>query len=143
MLVIMCIAHTRTLRSGSMSCDDHRPLAGAPIQIQQVANNRLGAAYSALYSFWSARHTPSTANPQGVGARRDAYSVILFDHTTLQVVINDFTSSPEQLLGVVLPYPDGGGTNFSAALRTGQDVMEQNWNTERFVTVKPTVTPFF
>jgi len=143
-LIIVYITHTRAFRSGSMSSDDRRPSADAPmtIQIQQVANNRLGSVYSALYGFWSARHTASTANPQGVGARRDAYSVILFDHTTTQVITNDFTRSPEQLLGTVLPYPTGGGTNFSAALQAGQNVMRQNWSTERFVTVKPVSPPF-
>ena len=130
----VCNTHIRAFRSGSMSNYDHQPLGDAPItiQIQQAANNRLGAVYSALHSFWSARHP----NPQGVGARRDAYSVILFDHTTTRVLTNDFTSSPEQLLGAVLRYQADGGTNFSAALRTGQDVMEQNWSAERFATVK-------
>jgi hypothetical protein len=122
-----------------MASNDRRPLADAPMtfQIQQVADNRLGSVYSALYGFWSARDTASTANPPGVGGRRDAYSVILFDHTTTQVITNDFTRSPEQLLEAVLPYPTGGGTNFSAALRAGQDVMEQKWSTERFATVEP------
>jgi hypothetical protein len=119
-----------------MSSTDRRPLPDTPvtIQIERVANNRLGAVYSALHGFWSARHTAITANRQGVGARRDAYSVILFDVTTTQVLTNDFTSSPDDLLGAVLRYRAGGGTNFANALRTGQAVMEQSWSTERFVT---------
>jgi len=120
-------------RSGSMSSSDRQPLAGSPMtnQIRRSANNRLGAVYSALYSFWFARHAATTANQQVIGARRDAYSVILFNHTTANVLINDFTSSPDQLLGTVLRYQADGGTNFSGALRTGQAVMEQNWSTER------------
>jgi hypothetical protein len=122
-------------RSSSMSRNDRGPLADAPMtnQIRFVANNRLGAVYSALYSFWSARHTATTANSQGVGVRRDAYSVVLFDEATTQVLTNNFTSSPDALLHTVLRFRTGDGTNFSEALRAGKVVMEQNWSTERFV----------
>jgi hypothetical protein len=41
----------------------------------------------------------------------------------------------------MLRYQIGGGTNFSAALQTGQAVIEQNWTTERFVTIKPVTHP--
>jgi hypothetical protein len=129
-----------------MSCNDRHPLPDAPMtnQIQWSANNRLGAVYSALYSFWSARHAATTANRQSVGARRDAYSVILFNSVTTQVLTNDFTSSPDQLLGAVLRYGANGGTNFSQALRHGQTMMEHNWSTERFVTLfRLLLTPLF
>jgi hypothetical protein len=119
-----------------MSITDRCPLPDTPmsIRIQRVANNRLGAVYSALHNFWAARHTAITANHQGLGARRDAYSVILFDKITKQVLTNDFTSSPDELLDTVLRYQTGRGTNFVEALRTGQLVMGQNWSTERLVT---------
>ena len=119
-----------------MSCNDRQPLPDAPmtIQIQQVADNRLGAVYSALYSFWLARQAATTGIGQAVCARRDAYSVILFNGATRDVLTNDFTSSPDELLDAVLRYPAGGKTNFTAALRTGQTVMEQYWSTERLVT---------
>ncbi|SRR6266478_5859278 len=131
-------------RSGSMSFDDRRPLANAPMtnRIQQHTNNRLGAVYSALYSFWSARHAATMAGQQTVGARRDAYSVILFNSATTLVLDNDFTNTPDQLLGAVLGHWADGGTNFSAALRAGAAVMEQNWSTERFIprlTISPLV----
>ena len=118
-----------------MSSTDRGPLADAPMtnRIRQTANNRLGAVYSALYSFWSARHAAVTAGRQTTGARRDAYSVILFDHTTTSILTNDFTSSPDQLLDAVLVHGIAGGTNFSEALRAGRVVMEQNWSTERLV----------
>ena len=122
-----------------MSSTDRHPLANAPMtyQIQQWANNRLGAVYSALYSFWSSRNVAVTANRQAVGARRDAYSVILFHGGTTQVLTNDFTSTPDQLLAIVLRHQAGGGTNFTAALQAGQTVMEQNWSTERFAILYP------
>ena len=129
-----------------MSFNDRRPLADAPMtnRIRRSANNRLGAVYSALYSFWSARHAAITANRQGVGVRRDAYSIILFSDSTTSVLTNDFTSSPDQLLDAVLRHGIDGGTNFSGALRTGQAVMEQNWSTERFVTLfRLCATPLF
>ena len=103
--------------------------------IAQYANNRLGAAYSALYGFWSARHAR-------VGARRDAYSVILFNSASTPILINDLTSTPDQLLDVVLGHQAGGGRNFSEALRAGRAVMEQNWSTERLVLIKSISSPF-
>ena len=102
--------------------------------IQQTANDRLGAVYSALYGFWSSRHDAVAVDSQAIGARRDAYSVILFNEATTNVLTNDFTSTPDQLLGTVLSHQADGGTNFTVALRAGRKVMEQNWSTERFVT---------
>ena len=122
-------------RSGSMSIDDRGPLADAPMtnRIRRTTNNRLGAVYSALHGFWSARHAAVTVGRQsGAGARRDAYSVILFESTTRPILTNDFTSTPDQLLDAMLAYQAGGGTNFSEALRAGGAVMGQNWSTERF-----------
>ena len=122
-----------------MSCNDRHPLADAPMTnlIQRSANNRLGAVYSALFSFWSSRHAAVTASRQAAGTRRDAYSFILFNEGPTQVLSNDFTSTPDQLLGTVLRYQASGGTNFTSALRTGQTVMEQNWSTERFAIFCP------
>jgi len=119
-----------------MSRKDRRPLADAPManQIRGSADNRLGAVYSALYSFWSSRHVAVTANRQAVGVRRDAYSVIFFNEEATPVLTNDFTSTPDQLLSTVLHQNAFRGTNFKAALRTSRNVMEQNWSTERFVT---------
>ena len=117
-----------------MSNTDRRPLENAPAtnRIRERADNRLGAVYSALYSFWSARHAAVTSDRQTTGARRDAYSVVLFNATTESVVVNDFTSSPDQLLDIVLNEQTEWGTNFEAALQTSQAVMEDNWSTERF-----------
>ena len=114
---------------------DIRPRSGEQMTelIQQTANNRLGAVYSALYGFWSSRHHAVAAGRQAIRARRDAYSIILFDHATTHVLINDFAKSPDQLLAAVLCHQIGGNTNFTVALRAGQNVMEQHWSTERFV----------
>ena len=117
-----------------MSNTDRRPLPNAPAtnRIRVRADNRLGAVYSALYSFWSARHAAVTSDRQTIGARRDAYSVILFNATAKSVVVNDFARSPDQLLGAVLNEETERGTNFAAALQAGQAVMEDNWSAERF-----------
>lgn len=111
---------------------DKRPLPNTPAsnRIIQHSNNRFGAVLSSLYSFWSAR-AAAVAGPQA--ARRDSYSVILFDHTIVDVVENDFASSPDELLDAVLRYAAYGGTNFTAAVQRGQSVMEQHWSTERCV----------
>jgi hypothetical protein len=117
-----------------MTNEDRRPLADAPAadRIRQHADNRLGAVYSALYSFWSARHAAVTAGQQG-GARHDGYSVVLFNQRTTNVLVNDFTSTPDQLLEIVLAEEPYGRTNFSEALKAARVVMEQHWNTERLV----------
>jgi uncharacterized protein with von Willebrand factor type A (vWA) domain len=116
-----------------MSSGDRRPLANAPAtnQIVRNANNRLGAVYSALYSFWSARHAAVTAGQQTVGARRDAYSIVLFNQRATSILTNDFANSPDQLLAIMLANQAFGGTNFAEALQAGQTVMTQHWNTER------------
>ena len=118
-----------------MSSTDRSPMADAPMtnRIRQTANNRLGTVYSALYSFWSARHAAVTGGRQTVGARRDAYSLILFNSETTTILTDDFTRTPEQLLDAVLSHRAGGGTNFFKALRAGGTVMTQKWSTERFV----------
>ena len=118
-----------------MSSTDRGPLPDAPMtnRIRQFSNNRLGAVYSALYGFWSARHAAVTVSRQATGARRDAYSVVLFNSATTPILINDLTSTPDQLLDAMLNHRAGGGTNFAEALRTGGATMEQNWSTERLV----------
>jgi hypothetical protein len=118
-----------------MSFTDRGPLANSPTthQIMQSANNRLGAIYSALYSFWSARHAAVTSSQQVVGARRDAYSIVLFNESATNILANDFRSSPGELLDLMLPLRASGGTDFSEALQTGKEAMMRHWSTERFV----------
>jgi hypothetical protein len=124
------------LRSSSMRNTDRRPLADAPAAdlIWRHANNRLGAVYSALHSFWSARHAAiTTGQGQQAGARRDAYSVVLFCDRITNVLVNDFTRTPDQLLDTVLVEQAYGCTDFSEALGAAQTIMEENWSTERLV----------
>jgi hypothetical protein len=112
-----------------MTSTDRGPLPGTPVtgRISQRCNNRLGAVYSALYSFWMSRQSAL-----GVGvARRDAYSIIFFDHTIAIAQENDFTSSPDELLEIALRHPPSGGTDYTSALRSTQLVMERRWSTER------------
>jgi len=119
-----------------MGSTDRQPLPGTPVtrQIVGVHNNRVGAVYSALHGFWTSRWSV-VAGGQGQQpqARRDAYSVLLFDSDILNCVSNDFRSSPDQLLSMVLPHGARGGTNYNLAIRTAQTVMQQNWSTERQV----------
>ncbi|KAI6101023.1 hypothetical protein EDD16DRAFT_1526092 [Pisolithus croceorrhizus] len=118
-------------RSGSMSSKDKKPLPNTPAsgRISSRSNNRFGAVLSSLYGFWSARAAAigSSAN----AARRDAYSVILFNSHVVPVIENDFTSNPDQLLDAVLPHAANGGTNFTAAITNAAGVMERHWSTER------------
>ena len=65
---------------------------------------------------------------------RDAYSVILFNNSTKEVLVNDTTSSPDELLKTLLSQPAGGSRDIPAALRAAEAVMVQNWSPERLVT---------
>lgn len=68
---------------------------------------------------------------RAIVARRDAYSVILFDHEMTTCVENDFTSTPDELLSRVLPHQARGGTDYTSALTTTQSLMQRHWSTER------------
>lgn len=68
-------------------------------------------------------------------ARRDSYSVILFDHELHKAISNDFTSTPDALINLLLQYGARGGTNFDMALKAAQQCMEDHWSTERYVTI--------
>ena len=117
-----------------MSSTDRCPLAATPVTslISRHANNRLGAVYSALHGFWSSRQSAFNARGQQVaGHRRDAYSIVLFNSSVHSVIINDFASSPEDLLNSIVSNHAGGGTDFTLALETAETVMCQHWSAER------------
>ena len=116
-----------------MTLNDRRPLSDHPAyaSISRAANNRLGAVFSALHTFWSAR-AAAFYQVAGSGAnRRDAYSVILFNQDCMEVVRNDFNSDPDQLLSGILQHTAEGGTFFNRALSTAEQVMQRYWSTER------------
>ncbi|KAI6157189.1 hypothetical protein BKA82DRAFT_4325642 [Pisolithus tinctorius] len=118
-------------RSSSMLYNDRRPLQNTPASARICArsDNRFGAVLSSLFSFWSAR--AAAVGSGDSAARRDAYSIILFNHGALTVIENDLTSNPDQLLDILLSHQAGIGTNFTEAVIAAQDVMERNWSTER------------
>ena len=117
-----------------MRLRDRRPLANSAgvDLITPTANNRLGSVFSALYSFWLARQAAIDRNAQLGGARRDAYSLILFNSEPSTSVENDFASSPDELLTAALQYVAGGGTDFTRALARAQNIMDSHWSTERY-----------
>jgi hypothetical protein len=124
------------IRSASMSLTDRQPLPNSAgiDRIVRKANNRLGAIFSALYSFWIARQAAVDHNsPVGGGGRRDAYSLIFFNHEpSTSSIENDFTSSPDELLTAALEFGVVGGTDFTSALDRTQEVMTSHWSAERY-----------
>jgi hypothetical protein len=121
-----------------MTTRDRRPAPGTPSTgiIAATANNRLGAVYSALHSFWIARQA-AINNSGGAGGRRDAYSVLLYHQEAISTSItNDFTRTPDELLQELLPHRGARGTNFEAALEQAQTIMETHWSTERSALVR-------
>jgi hypothetical protein len=122
-------------RSSSMSCTDLQPLPNTPATpvIRRHNDNRLGAVYSSLHGFWTSRHAALNAIGQNAAiARRDAYSVILFDSSANTCVSNDFARSPDDLLNSIASQKPRGGTNYTAALVEAQSVMVQQWSNERY-----------
>ena len=124
-------------RSSSMSYRDIRPLQNTPVtqNIRQYNDNRLGAVYSSLHGFWISRHAALNAVAQNATiARRDAYSMILFDRSPATCISNDFAHSPDELLDSIVSRSTGRGTNYTAALAEAQSIMVQHWSNERYAT---------
>lgn len=124
-----------------MSQNTSTPLPATPVtpSILRRHNDRLGAVYLSLYGFWHSRQTalsaPGSRNQapsRVVPARRDSYSVILFDHTVTRCFENDFRSTPENLLQALLHYEANGGTDYDMAIKETEAVMRANWSTERY-----------
>ena len=44
---------------------------------------------------------------------------------------NDFTSTPDELLGLLLPTRASGSNDFDGALKAAQVAMERFWSAER------------
>jgi hypothetical protein len=115
-----------------MRKNDIVPLHNSPVygKIRARMNNRLGAVYSSLYSFWRARM--ATAG-QGSLTHRDSYSIILHDQVTEIICKNDLTKSPDELLALLLPKGPKGGNSFDRALKAAETVMMECWADERRV----------
>ena len=120
-----------------MCLQDRQPLANSAgvDRITPTANDRLGCVFSALYSFWLVRQAAIDRNARvggPGGARRDAYSLIFFNHEPLTCIENDFASSPDELLTAALQYEADGRTDFTRALERAQNIMDSNWSSERY-----------
>jgi hypothetical protein len=120
-------------RSGSMCQQDRQPLPNSAgiERIVPTANDRLGCVFSALYSFWIARQAAVDRNSPVGGGRRDAYSLIFFNHEPSTSIENDFTGSPDELLIAALQFEADGGTDFTSALERAQHIMTSHWSMER------------
>ena len=120
-----------------MCQQDRQPLANLAgvDRITPTANDRLGCVFSALYSFWLVRQAAIDRNARIGGARRDAYSLIFFNHEPSTCIENDFASSPDELLTAALQYEADGGKDFTRALERAQNIMASNWSAERYKNV--------
>ena len=121
-----CFVLTDLPRSMSMNMNDRQPLENSPVggRIRSRMNNRLGAVYSALYSFWSARQS-------AVGHQRDANTIILHAEGTQSVCENDTTRSPVELLDLLLPNAPKGGNSFNKALKAADTAILRWWDDTR------------
>jgi hypothetical protein len=117
-----------------MCQQDRQPLPNAAgiDRITPTANNRFGCILLALYSFWLARQAAINRNAQLGGGRRDAYSLIFFNHESSISIENDFASSPDEMLTAALRFKADGGRDFVRALESAQSIMNAHWSTERY-----------
>ena len=107
--------------------DDRQPLENSPVHGEIRAHgldNRLGAVYAALHSFWTARQASSAR-------QRDANTVILHAQDAKSVCENDMTRSPDELLSLLLPYGPDGGNSFNKALKAADAVISRWWDDNR------------
>lgn len=116
-------------RSMSQTRTDGQP-APDPEHIVPKANNRLDVVYSALYNLWVAREAAMNSGSALGGRRRDAYSLIFFNHETSTLIKNDSTSSPDELFNAALHLQPTGGKCFTGALKRAHDIMKSHWNSE-------------
>ena len=109
-----------------MNKNDRQPLDNPPVfgRIRSRMNNRLGAVYSALYTFWSARQA-------AVGHQRDANTIILHAQDAQSVCENDTTRSPIKLLDLLLPNAPKGGNSFDKALKAAGTAISKWWDDTR------------
>ena len=120
------VALTNSSRSMSMNKIDKPPLENSPVygKLRACMNNRLGAVYSALYSFWSARQA-------AVGRQYDANTIILHAENTKILCENDSRRSPNELLDLLLPNRPIGGNSFDRALKAADSVISKWWDDPR------------
>ena len=121
-------------RSISMACNDFRSFQTPVTQnIRQYGDNRLDAVYSSLHAFWTCRNAALNSVGQNAAvARRDAYSMILFDHLPATCISNDLARSPGDLLNAIVSEQAGRGTDYTGALTKAQSIMTQHWSNDRY-----------
>ncbi|CAI2161359.1 15834_t:CDS:10 [Funneliformis geosporum] len=113
-------------RSESMSYNDIKPSHWSSIFKEMKANhnNRLGAAYNAVYQFMETRLTSTQDNQnQSSPVLRDSVSLILFDHNVIVPFENRNLTESGALLTTMLQYKTGGGKNFDLAIRKAGDLI--------------------
>jgi hypothetical protein len=109
-----------------MNKADKKPPENSPVsaKIRARMNNRLGAVYSALYHFWSARQA-------AIGHQPDANTVILHSGDTQIVCENDLKRSPSELLDLLLRNGPDGGNCFDRALKAADTAISKWWDDAR------------
>jgi Mg-chelatase subunit ChlD len=98
--------------SGSMSGSDVSPLLP---NIRERHNNRLGAVYEACSNFIDRRRSESPS---------DVVSVVAFD-SGAEVVFEGLPVGEATLLERMMAITAGGGTSFTAALRTTESLLQR------------------
>ncbi|GBC07437.1 hypothetical protein RclHR1_07470002 [Rhizophagus clarus] len=106
-------------RSGSMSCNDKKPIPNFPIYNDLIRNhnNRTGAVYQAVYQFMDARINSAKTNQNQMSATQDSISLILFDHEAIVPFEYRDLTDPQDLLNSMLQHQARGGTNYDLAIQ--------------------------
>ncbi|CAJ0912222.1 15411_t:CDS:2 [Entrophospora sp. SA101] len=103
-----------------MSHNDRKPLEnirlGIREKIAQRHDNRLGAVYSAVYSFMETRLTSQRNLTKGA-INKDTVSLILFNSSTIVPIENQPLSDLDKFLDIMIEHSPCDGTNFELAIQ--------------------------
>ncbi|CAG8578190.1 5341_t:CDS:10, partial [Racocetra persica] len=119
-------------RSSSMSRGDNKPLQNTPVYNLLIAqhNNRMGAVYSAVYSFMEAR-LAAQARSQLQSTNKDTVSLILFNGEVIVPFENHVLTDSKMMLNQMLPHGARGGINFNLAIQKAGSLINNYFDPAR------------
>ncbi|CAG8501198.1 7794_t:CDS:10 [Ambispora gerdemannii] len=119
-------------RSSSMSSEDCKPLHQRSTTSRLLRNhqNRLGAVYEAVHTFFRTRKNSGKATRIGA-VDRDITSLILFNSVATVVFENQSLSNIEELLNKMMKFTPTGNTSYYEGLKKASEIIEKYHDPKR------------
>ncbi|CAG8439066.1 4374_t:CDS:10 [Diversispora eburnea] len=117
-------------RSSSMSYSDCRPpcIRRATCVLRSSHDNRLGAAYEAVYTFILTRRNSRRTAQNGQIIDNDTASLILFNNSAMIAFENRSLTNPDELLQIMMTYNFTGGTSFATGINAASTIIQNYHN---------------